>query len=300
MSNAEGRERIGGRLLVLAAATLWSTSGLFAKAPFLDAWPSEQRGLLLAFWRAMFAGVALLPLVRAPRWTVRLIPASLCFAAMNFTFLMAMSTTTEANAIWLQYTAPLWVTLAGAWWLGESAVKRDYWMLACGMLGVGVIVACEWFFVRGIAGNGVGVMWGLLSGLAFAGVVLGLRSLRDQDTFSVIATCHLVAALALAPFVWNVTRPGMEVLVWLACFGILQMAVPYVLFARGVRTLSGHEASYLSLLEPLLVPLWVFLVWRHTPGYSPPAPWTWIGGALILVGLAVRYAPRSSAVVGQP
>jgi drug/metabolite transporter (DMT)-like permease len=55
-----------GRLLVLVAAVLWSTSGLFAKATTFEIWPAADRGVILAFWRAAFAGVLLLPAVRRP------------------------------------------------------------------------------------------------------------------------------------------------------------------------------------------------------------------------------------------
>ena len=75
----------GFRWLLVLVAILWSTSGLFAKAPWLAAWPVEVRGPLLAFWRTLFAGLFLLPLVRQPRWTWRLLPSTLIFAAMNVT-----------------------------------------------------------------------------------------------------------------------------------------------------------------------------------------------------------------------
>ena len=67
------------------------------------------------------------------------------------------------------------------------------------------------------------------------------------------------------------------------------MGIPYVLFARAVRGISGHEASGLSLLEPLLVPVWVFVAWRSAPGYEIPTWATMIGGGLILAGLVMRY-----------
>ena len=98
---------------VVVAAVLWSSSGLFAKAPTFADWPADQRGVLLAFWRALFAGLLLLPFVRRPRWDMRLVPLCLTFAAMNLAYLSAMTLTTAANAIWLQSTAPWWVFLVG-------------------------------------------------------------------------------------------------------------------------------------------------------------------------------------------
>ena len=97
-------EKASGRLLILAAAVMWSTSGFFAKSPLFVDWPLQTEGMpvrgpLLAFWRAVFATVILLPFVRRPRWTPKLIPMVLAYAVMNYTFLNAMTLTSEANAI---------------------------------------------------------------------------------------------------------------------------------------------------------------------------------------------------------
>lgn len=285
-----------GRWLVIGAAALWSLSGLFAKAPFLERWPLQERAVLLAFWRALFAGLALLPFVPRPVWTWRLVPAAVCFALMNASFLLAMTFTTAANAIWLQYTAPAWVFLVGTLVLREPARRGDPGMVGLGMLGVAVILGGEWSFGAsgGGAGDRVGVLWGLVSGISFAGVMLSLRQLRDLPGFWVVSVCHLSAAFFMLPWLFRQPSvwPGGPSLLWFAFFGIVQMALPYVLFTRGLRSLTGHEASCLTLLEPILVPAWVYLIWRHAPGYAPPAWWTFAGAALILCGLALRYWPR--------
>ena len=93
---------IQARLLVLVASVLWSTSGFFVKSPFLAGWKGPQ----VAFWRAIFACVALWPRVRRPQWSWRLVPMTLLFAGMNYTYLTAMVKGSAANAIWLQCTAP--------------------------------------------------------------------------------------------------------------------------------------------------------------------------------------------------
>jgi drug/metabolite transporter (DMT)-like permease len=144
--------RLRGRLLVLAAAVLWSTSGFFAKAPTFESWPLEQRGLCLAFWRALFASLLLVPMIRRPRWRVALVPLALCFAAMNYTYLTAMTRTTAANAIWLQNTAPAWVFLLGVVWFRERIQPGDWSLVICGILGVGFILLCE---ARGEQWSGV-------------------------------------------------------------------------------------------------------------------------------------------------
>jgi drug/metabolite transporter (DMT)-like permease len=75
---------------------------------------------------------------------------------------------------------------------------------------------------------------------------------------------------------------------FLAGFGILQMAVPYVMFAYALKRIAGHEATGIGLIEPLLVPLWAYLAWGDRPAW-----WTIVGGGFILVGLAIRYLAPS-------
>lgn len=292
-----------GRYLVLGAAVLWSTSGFFAKAPLFEVWPLEHRGLMLAFWRALFAAGFVLPLVRRPQWTPGLVPMVLIFAAMNYTYLTAMTRTTAANAIWLQNVAPVWVFLLGVFLFREETHRKDWLLVLFGALGVGFIL---WHEIQGE--HLVGVLFGLMSGLTFAGVVLCVRQLRGCDPAWLISLNLTTTAVVLSPFVvGRGAWPSGEQLLYLCAFGMFQLGLPYWLFARGVRSLSGHEASGIALLEPLLVPVWVFLAWHHEPTYQPPRWWTFVGGSLILTGLLLRYvgprrptdsAPRS--VSGPP
>ncbi len=298
------REKVVGRLLVLAAAVMWSTSGLFAHAPTFTDWPPEVRGPLLAFWRAAFACVALLPLVRRPRWSPKLIPMVVFFTAMNISFLTAFTYTEAAKVVWLQYTAPMWVFLVSVFWLRESVERREWLMLAFGMLGVGVILLNEYVAAPNDdawqAGAFLGAMFGLLAGVTFAGVVLSLRSLRDQSAIWLIALNHLTTAIVLLPYaIYQNVWPQGEQWLYLAGFGLLQMGIPYVLFAFGVRSISGHEASFIVLLEPVLVPLWVFIAWHNAESYQAPRWWTLVGGGLILIGLIVRYAQSRRRTVNE-
>jgi drug/metabolite transporter (DMT)-like permease len=276
-----------GRLLVAAAALLWSTSGFFAKAPLFASWPVESRGVMLAFWRAAFACLALWPMVRRPEWSWRLVPAMLIFAAMNFTYLSAMVRIEASNAIWLQNTAPLWVLLGGVLLFKERASRLDYLLVALGTAGVGLIL---FFELR--EGDREGITYGVLAGITYAAVILSLRRMRDFESAWLIALNHLAVVVVLAPFVFlrDPIWPSGTQWAYLAGFGILQMGLPYLLFARGMKSIPGHEAAGIALLEPVLLPLWVYLAWGHTAGYTPPRWWTIVGGGLILSGLAVRFA----------
>jgi drug/metabolite transporter (DMT)-like permease len=258
------------------AALLWSASGFFVKSPYLADWDGPQ----VAFWRAAFACIALWPFVRRPRWTFALIPMTILFAGMNYTYLTAMVEGSAANAIWLQCTAPVWVLLVGVFVLGERSIWRDWLMVAFAALGIGLILYYE---SRGVALEAV--YWGLASSFFYAGVVLSLRQLRDFDSVWLAALNHTVTVVALAPFAIGAHEwpSGIQ---WplFAAFGVLQMGLPYVLFARGLKRIPAHEATAIGLIEPLLNPLWVFAAWGDKPAW-----WTIVGGLFILIGLAIRY-----------
>lgn len=269
-----------GRWLVLIAAVMWSSSGLFAKSHLFDAWPAETRGLSLAFWRALFAGTLLVPAVRRVSWRPAMAPMALSFAAMNGLYLSAMTLSTAANAIWLQSTSPLWVCLLGVALLGERATRRDLEMLFVGLLGVGLILSFEL-----LSNPPVGTLAGLASGMFYGGVVVSLRRLRSEDSAWLVVVNHIVAATLLSPFaVYQGIWPTLPQLAVLACFGVVQMGIPYLLFSQGLRAISGQEAAGISLVEPLLVPLWAYAARGELPAW-----WTFAGAALILTGLAWRY-----------
>lgn len=278
-------QQTAGRLMILAAAVLWSTSGLFVKSPLFDDWPEATRGMLLAFWRALFASVLLLPMVRRPRLRPALVPMTVAFTSMSFTFLQSMTLGTTANAIWLQSTAPLWVFVFGLCVYREPLERRDLGPLAAGLAGTGIILCFE-LGRSGLSSNStLGALLGLASGIFYAFVIVSMRRLRELDTVWLVALNHVVAALLLAPFCLaeGIKPHGWQ---WLALvlFGLAQMAIPYLLFARGLRYVSSQEGVGISLLEPVLSPLWVLLAWGERP-----APWTIAGGLLILTGLSLRY-----------
>lgn len=283
--------KLAGRLWVLAAALLWSTGGLFAKAPVFGDWPLEVRGPLFAFWRAFFAAAVLLPVVRRPRWKRSLVPLTLVFTAMNVTYLVALTRTTAANAIWLQATAPWWVFVIAVLLLREPVVRRDLVPLTFGVLGVGMILFYE---VQGQAQ--AGVFCGLASGVGYAAVILFMRQLRRENSAWLVALSHAVAAAVLLPWVLYVGHcPSPAQLAVLAAFGAVQMGIPYTLVIRGLRSISSQEAMAIGLIEPVLMPLWVFLVWGEVPAW-----WTVVGAGLILVGLVLRYVVWELLAAGKP
>jgi DME family drug/metabolite transporter len=271
-----------GRRYVLAAALLWSLGGVFAKSLELD-------GLTIALYRGLFAGLALLPFVPRRHRVFRpaLLPLGLCFGAMTGLYIAAIKATTAANAIYLQCTATFWTIPLSAWLLAERPDRRSVGGACLATVGIAAIVL---YGYDGRPDEWMGVAMGLASGLAYAGVVIGLRGLRGLDPAWLSAINNLLGAAALGAWlvlargriVWPGVMPGLALL----AFGIIQMAIPYVLFARGLRDVGAPEASLIALVEPVLSPLWVFLATGERP-----APATFVGGLFLLSGVAFRYAP---------
>ncbi|MEW4570518.1 EamA family transporter [Tautonia sp. JC769] len=276
-------DRAFGRRCILAAAVLWSLSGVFTKSlTGLD-------GGTIAVYRGLFAGLALLPLVRPAkmRFQKPMIPLVVTFAAMTGLFLGAMKATTAANTIFLQYSSALWAVPLSMVFLREWPDRRSLWCIAVAAFGIVLIV------VRGGGGgenDSLGIAMALGSGVAYAGVAVGLRSLRGLDPMWLSSVNNLGGALVLGLFLLLVSG-SIPLPTWpqagaLLLFGIVQMAIPYVLFARGLRDVPAPEAGLLALVEPLLNPLWVLIFINEWPKDA-----TLIGGAFLLAGVALRYIP---------
>jgi drug/metabolite transporter, DME family len=280
-----------GRLCIALAALFWSTSGGFSKVLTRDTTlglnSPEVPGLVMAFYRVLFAGLVLLPTLRRRDLSFRplMIGMVICFAVMNGLFVSALALGTAANAIFLQYTAPMWLYLASVRWLGEPADRRSSVAVAVGSVGIAVIV------LSGGRTDLPVIAIALGSGLTYAGVILFLRVLREASPRWLTVLNHLGGAVVLLPVLWYLALPAPSPaqLGVLFLFGAVQMGLPYWLVARGLRVVSPQEAGTITLLEPILNPVWAYLVAGEIPAGA-----TWVGGAFILGALAWRYWPFRS------
>ena len=169
--------------------------------------------------------------------------------------------------------------LASVWWLGEAPDRRSFAALLLGVLGIGIIV----WGGRKEAQLDV-IVIALVSGLAYAGVIVCLRVLRDASSRWLTVLNHLASSVVLVPWIWPLPTAGQLCLLFV--YGAGQMGVPYLLMARSLKAVSPQEAGTISLLEPLLNPLWAYLI-----SGEQPSVYTIGGGAFILAALAWRYWP---------
>jgi drug/metabolite transporter, DME family len=295
------------RVCLVLAALLWSLGSIFMRLlrePLglgLDS--PNLSPLLIAFYRGLFGGLLMLALVRRSEMRFRpaMIAMVIAFSVMSALYLSALGLGAAANAIFLQNTAPVWVYLLAVLFLGERPDRRGIQIVALATLGAVVIVVGGW--PRGLPSEeerraGFVLFMGLGSGFVYAVVVLFLRVLREQTAAWLVALNLLGTAATLGLYVFLhdgssafeswVTQPSGRQFAVLAVFGALQMALPYWLFTRGLRSVSPQEAAIITLIEPLLNPIWAFLI---TPEKDTPTTPMLLGGGLILLALVWRYAP---------
>lgn len=264
-------------LLVLAAAIIWSTGGLFIK------WTSLS-GLELSFGRSLLAAITVAIFTRREGFGINRVTilASLLYAALLLLFVLATKETTAANAIFLQYTAPLYVLILEPLLYREKFRRRDLLtVIAC-------VIGMSLFFVgklrpQDVTGNSLA----LASGLCFAFYFLLLRhpSSRKVNRASSVIYGNLLVVLVCAPaglaVLSNVTKFDAFAVLYL---GVVQIGVAYTLFtlgmARGIRSLDAGIVGY---IEPVLNPIWVFLVLGERP-----SKWALIGGAIIISAVVVH------------
>jgi drug/metabolite transporter, DME family len=266
------------RLSLVLAAVLWSLAGLFIK--FLDLPP-----LTIVFYRSLFASLFFAFFVRksiaVPK--VALLAAILAYTAAISAFVSANKITTAANAIVLQYTAPMFVFVIVRFLFGEKITRTSWLSLGLGMLGIAVIGA-------GSAGqpDAAGVMIALLSGLLFSIYMVSLRFLKEFNPGTLTFLNNLVCCLILLPLVGSELSLSLKEGWIVAVMGVVQLGIPYWLFSKGLEQISVQEASLIVLIEPVLNPLWVALIVGELPSGT-----TLIGGLCIVGSLAFRYL-RSS------
>ena len=263
-----------GRLVILAAAILWSLAGVFIK--FLDLHP-----LVIVFYRSLFAALVFMPFLKRRdfRCNGTVLVSVLTYTAAISAFVSANKLTSAANAIVLQYTAPIFVFLFSWLVMRDKIAKANLFALAVAMIGIGIISLDS-------AGEPemVGVVLALVSGLLFAGYMINLQRTKGIDPVYLTWVNNLVCAVLLLWFVQAHLALTMNQAMILAVMGAVQLGAPYYLFSKGLQTVSLPEASLIALIEPVLNPLWVALI----VGELPSTATVW-GGGLILFGLGVRY-----------
>lgn len=258
-------------ILLVFAAVLWSTSGVFVKA--LDWQP-----LSILAGRGIFTSILFLLYMRrlpkkVTRWTLLAAGGSM---ATQFLFVTSTKLTTAANSIFLQYTAPIYVVVLAFLLLREKPFRSD--LIAMGIIFLGMTL----FFGDQLSPDGFyGNILAVLSGVTSAIMMVSFRAQKNSSPEDSVLIASFVIAIFGFP---SVLKESWTLSSWsvLAYLGIFQIGVAFIFFTKGIKHIPALEANLIGTLEPILNPVWVFLFLGERMGNS-----ALLGGLVVLVGVIV-------------
>ena len=220
---------------------------------------SSKGGFLIKFinWhpvaiaggRSIIAALIMWAYVKKPKftWSNIQIMGAVAYALTVILFVIANKLTTAANSILLQYTGPIYVALFSYWFLKEKN------------------------FIA------------ILAGIAFAGLALCLRKQKDGSPLESLILGNILTGIIGLPFIIDSGIPSQQSIIALLVLGIFQLGLPYILYSKAIKHVSALDAVLIPVLEPILNPLWVFLLLGESIGM-----WPMIGGAIIIVAITTR------------
>ena len=282
-------EHARARLGVITAAAIFSTGGAAIKLTTLS-------GVQVACFRSAIAAVVVLALAPESRrgWTWRTWVASIAYATCLTLFVLANKLTTSANTIFLQAAAPLYLLLLGPWLLKERVKRADLIVLGAMAAGLACVFLGTDPPARTAPDPALGNLLALLSGVAWAFLVIGLRWLGRAEAeagheapspTTAVVLGNVLAALVTLPFALPVLAFTATDVATVLFLGVVQIGIAYLLLSRALKQVGALEASLLLMVEPALNPLWSWLMHGETPG-----PWSLLGGGMILGATVLKSA----------
>jgi len=259
-------------LLLVLTAVLWSTSGVLIK---IIGW----QALSILSARSIFATVIFVIYLRRFdfNWTKLQIIGAVGYASTQLFFIVATKLTAAANAIFLQYTAPLYVGLFGYWLLGERPRRADWGAMA--VIFTGMVL----FFGDDLSLNGLyGNVFGVLSGVTMAVMILCMRGQKDGVPANTILLGNLICAFMGLPFLLQETfSPSSLGIVFY--LGTIQIGLSFIFYSNAIKHVQALESILVLTMEPILNPIWVLLVIGEMPG-----PLAFVGGGLVIGAVIIR------------
>ena len=281
------------RLQLIAAACLFSTAGAAIKASHLDGWQ------IACFRAAIAALVVAVALPESRRgWTRRTALVAVSYAATAILFVQANKLTTAASTIFIQAASPLFIAALAPWLIGERPRRRDVPFMAALLLGLALFFMGAQDSASTAPDPRLGNVIATASSFTAALMMIGLRGLSAPNSLrraepgvddagsapAAVLMGNLIAFAVALPFALPVHARLVDAAI-IAYVGVFQIGLAYALLLAGLRRISALEASLLMFVEPVLSPLWAWLIQGERPG-----PWALAGGALILAATALRTA----------
>jgi len=260
-------------ILLITAALMWSLGGIFIK--LVDLNPMGIAGI-----RSLGAAVVLLIYIKKPRlyWNRYFLTGVLAYTAMVVLYVLSIRLTTAANAIFLEFTAPIYVVAFSYFLLNEKIDRFDILTMVIIFLGMGLFFMDELTFY-GFWGN----IMALVAGVCLALVTVLIRK-EKESAFEIVFYGNVLTAIICFTFIIEGLSKSTQ-LDWLIIFGlgIFQLGIPYILYTTALKYVSALDAILVGMLEPILNPIWVYIFIGEAMG-----EWAFIGGALVMIGTLGR------------
>ncbi|GHU29535.1 membrane protein [Spirochaetia bacterium] len=266
-----------GQLAVFFCAILWSTSGLFIK--LIDWHPVVIAGMRSGIAVLFLVAVrSIFPRRSLPSKISHIFAAGLSYAITMLTFVIANKLTASANAILLQYTAPVWAALFGLFLLKEKPFLEQ--IIAMILVMAGLLL----FFRDGLrSGSIVGDGIAVFSGICFGAHSVFMRMQKDGNPADSMLLAHIMCAVISIPFLCMFPPEfALSNVSGILFMGIIQIGCASLLFAYGIKRVSAVHAMLIAMIEPILNPVWVLLITGEIPSFS-----ALIGGGIIILVIGI-------------
>lgn len=284
MTTDSKSEHIGAVGLLVATAVLWSFGGLLIKLISLNP-------MSIAGGRCLLATAVMLFVIRRHylNWSFDQIGGAVCYAANVILFVLATKLTTAANAIFLQYTAPIYVAISGFYFLNEKMRGVEWLTVLAAIFGMALF-----FLDRLKFANYWGNVLAILAGVTFAGMIIFMRRQKDKFPLGSIFLGNILAVIVCAPFMFGQV-PNQAGWLALAALGIVQLGLSYIFYSIAIKRVTALEAIMVPVIEPVLNPVWVFLFLGERPGI-----WAVPGGIIVIFAAATcGWLRVSNKMTGQ-
>lgn len=259
-------------LYMIMVAVLWSIGGILIK---LIQW----NPMAIVSSKSILAALTMLIYIRKPRVSISKpqLLGALLYAANVILIVVANKLTTAANVVLLRFTSPVFVAILGFWILKEKIHLYDLITMLCVFGGMAL------FFIDNIdTGNILGNILAVMAGLFFAGVTISFRFQKNGSPIDTAFLGNLIAFVVTLPFVFQ-SIPDLMSIVWIFVFGVVQLGISYILYTLAIIHLSALEAVLITVIEPILNPIWVFLLLGEKPSFNAV-----LGGLSIIITIVLR------------
>ena len=268
-------------ICLFLTALLWSAGGVLIK--LVDWHP-----MAIAGGRSFIAAIVFFVYFRKeslsfskPQWV-----GAIAYCGCVTFFVLATKMTTAANAILLQYTAPIFVALLGTLFLNERTTRRDWLTIVIVFSGM------IFFFIDKVSsGNMLGNIIAICSGISFAAFIICMRMQKDASPYGSVLIGNILT-FAISLFFWSDVSLDQTSLLGIFSLGLFQMGLAYALYSYAIRHVPALKATLITTIEPLLNPLWVFLLIGEQPGF-----YAMIGGFIVLTAITFRYWVGDSTIM---